>query len=570
MCYMRYDYFDFILKGFLLYIMLPLSIYGQEWKDEPKLLGPRGEFGNVIVDDKLFIMGGIFNSKSGPASVEVYDFKTEKWTIVSTMPTHKNHFTIGYSVYGEEIWVVGGKLNGGGKKAVKQVDIYNYRTNNWRKGPDLPEALWGAPTVVIKDKIHIMGGSTADNSTPISLHYVLDLTDEPAGWKRAADLPVPRIHLAAVPYNGKIWVIGGEVNHNHSGDTKTVQVYDPTTDSWELDYPELPEARSHSEWATFVHGGKIYSVSGVDSGKKPRGQETIYTYSCTSGQWTQIFDLPIKLVSPGAKVYNDRLYVYGGGENDWFDGDLRSMYSYPLSGATTDCGNVVPTPPKEPEPTPKSLKVRIQHLFLEGLYDVGQQKMTSLLKEKNLLPLQQPFESSIWQYDGAEKLDNIPDDMIDWVLITLRDSTGETYVSQACILNQEGTLLSVDGKEDIELDPINNISLTSDETNYILSIHHKSHLSVGFEVRAEGIIDPLNGSIAIGNEQMKIIQEVPMMYSGDYDGNGIINNLDANLWKQNSAAVNRYLAIDADGNGIVNNLDFNQWSVNKSKIGALK
>ena len=37
------------------------------------------------------------------------------------------------------------------------------------------------------------------------------------------------------------------------------------------------------------------------------------------------------------------------------------------------------------------------------------------------------------------------------------------------------------------------------------------------------------------------------MTSGDFDGNGIINSLDFNLWKQSGAAVNSYSPADADG-----------------------
>ena len=57
------------------------------------------------------------------------------------------------------------------------------------------------------------------------------------------------------------------------------------------------------------------------------------------------------------------------------------------------------------------------------------------------------------------------------------------------------------------------------------------------------------------------------MIPGDYDGSGIINNLDYNRWTLQSSLVNQYVPWDGDGNGIVNSLDFNLWNLNKSKIG---
>ena len=59
------------------------------------------------------------------------------------------------------------------------------------------------------------------------------------------------------------------------------------------------------------------------------------------------------------------------------------------------------------------------------------------------------------------------------------------------------------------------------------------------------------------------------MHAGDFDGNGVINSQDYNLWKQNSSAVNVYLAADVDGNGIINSLDYNLWKANRSKIAMI-
>jgi len=76
-----------------------------------------------------------------------------------------------------------------------------------------------------------------------------------------------------------------------------------------------------------------------------------------------------------------------------------------------------------------------------------------------------------------------------------------------------------------------------------------------------------NINAAIGIEQMVLQGGKYMMYSGDYDCNGIINNIDFNNWKTNGATLNQYLNVDGDGNGIINNLDYNLWTRNRSKIG---
>ena len=306
-----------------------LATNDSEWRAEEDMLQRRGEHANAIVNGKLYVMGGIFKSNFGPTEVEVYNFNNKQWSAVSQLPVHKNHFTIGSSVYGNEIWVCGGKLNGSGTNSNSgspSVHVYNTADNTWRKGPDLPDDHWAGPAVIIGDKLHVLSGGIGKTEST-DHHLVLDLKKEAAGWETLKAVPEPRVHAAGVAYGGKIWMIGGELSHNHNGDTKTVQVYDPANDTWDLDMPQLPEARSHLEWSTFVYENRIYSVSGVNSAKTPRGQETIYVYSDETGEWSKTFDLPGKLVSPGAKIYQDRMYVFGGGVDDWFGGDMVSVYS---------------------------------------------------------------------------------------------------------------------------------------------------------------------------------------------------------------------------------------------------
>ena len=74
----------------------------------------------------------------------------------------------------------------------------------------------------------------------------------------------------------------------------------------------------------------------------------------------------------------------------------------------------------------------------------------------------------------------------------------------------------------------------------------------------------------MGEAQLKEIEGQYYMFSGDFDNNGAINNLDYNIWKLNSAAINIYSVADADGNGIINSLDYNLLQVNLSKIGTLR
>ena len=229
--------------------------------------------------------------------------------------------------------IVGGKT-GNDATGKNWVDIYDTSTGLWEEGPDLPEIMWGGPSVIVGDTLHAFAGAQGRTVTE-NFHFSLDLTNPEATWQNKKKVPRPRVHASGVAVGDKIYMIGGELDHSHAGDTNTVQIYDTLTDTWSFG-ANAPLRRSHSEWATFEHNGEIWSVSGVDSANAPnRGQAEIFIYNPAQNQWREFEpELPVPLVSPGAKIIDDTLYVFGGGENNWFNGDLRTTYAISLATET--------------------------------------------------------------------------------------------------------------------------------------------------------------------------------------------------------------------------------------------
>lgn len=208
-----------------------------------------------------------------------------------------------------------------------------------------------------------------------------------------------------------------------------------------------------------------------------------------------------------------------------------------------------------PVPQPE---IRIQaRAILQGLFS-GEEMRTNLL-DNGLLPLTDPFLQQ-------ETVDTLPADVVDWVLIQVRDSGDYTQIiaQKPGFLRKDGTLLGRDRNEGVILDSIS-------QTTAYVSLLHRNHLGVltatPVELSASIDFSDVNTPV-MGNDSRDIQGGRAMLFVGDYDGNSLINNQDFNLWKQNSAALDIYTPVDGDGNGIVNNLDFNLWRVNGSKIGV--
>ena len=221
--------------------------------------------------------------------------------------------------------------------------------------------------------------------------------------------------------------------------------------------------------------------------------------------------------------------------------------------------------------TPPLLNVAQVKVLLEGYYNAADGNMRTELQETSLLPLSNPYNIAPFNYFGTEAIDSIPAGIIDWVLVELRDTANTDSIvhQQAVLLRKDGWLVTTSGDTTLNFEGIPNGS-------YYIAIHHKSHLPIISSIaHSLGIFDlaydfTSAATTAMGEAQLKEIEGQYYMFSGDFDNNGAINNLDYNIWKLNSAAINIYSVADADGNGIINSLDYNLLQVNLSKIGTLR
>lgn len=212
-------------------------------------------------------------------------------------------------------------------------------------------------------------------------------------------------------------------------------------------------------------------------------------------------------------------------------------------------------------------KVRV---FLEGNYNEPLQIMDTYLVDNGLLPMQQPFNIAPFAYQGLEATETLPTDVVDWVLLQVRDGADMVKIlaTKAFLLRNDGMIINTDGSELLTFDDLT-------EGDYYIAVFHRSHLPIisldshPFNENPTLYDFTLSESAAMGTGQLKAKQNIFMMNAGDFDGNGVINSQDYNLWKQNSSAVNVYMAADVDGNGIINSLDYNLWKTNRSKIAMI-
>ena len=298
-------------------------IYDFDWKRLADMPVGKWEPASVVIDDKLYVLGGYESLIKSKKKLHVFDPAAGThgtWTKLQDMPSETTHVNLAPD--GAGFWFAGGMKDMRRDKKIKDHIIdetwhFDLILDRYTAGPLLPGPRAGGGLARVGDNLHYISGLMADRDTDSSDHWVLDLAqwkkNRTGTWQQLAPLPLARNQLSVVVLDNKIYVIGGQLNHDlQQLDQSHVDIYDPITDSWR-DGPALPYGHSHSEGATFVHDQRIWMVGGHTTPKG--GDKGLCDNVITMGvgeEWEITGKLPKGISSPASKVINSKLYVAGG------------------------------------------------------------------------------------------------------------------------------------------------------------------------------------------------------------------------------------------------------------------
>ncbi len=246
---------------------------------------------------------------------------------------------------------------------------------------------------------------------------------------------------------------------------------------------------------------------------------------------------------------------------DYFEGSNASI-SWTLGEIATETysnGSVILTQGFQ---QPYSVAIHGIVVFLEGPYGSG--TMATDLKDHGALPLSQPYNTAPWNYGGTESVGAIPANVVDWVLVDLRDATsasnatGATTVErQAAFLLSNGSVVGLDGTSLLVFSaPISN-------TPY-LAVWHRNHLGVLSANPLSGFggqysydfstsVDQAHG----GSAGYKLIDTgLYGMVAGDADSDGTVDGGDISAWGT-VAGTSGYTEGDLNMDAQANNPDKN-------------
>jgi N-acetylneuraminic acid mutarotase len=176
----------------------------------------------------------------------------------------------------------------------------------------MPTGRWELSTCVVDGKIYAIGGAGPVYQALRTVEVYDPATDT---WTTKSEMLTARQGLSTSVVNGKIYAIGGGASSSALYTSvevfSTVEEYDPAIDTWTTK-SEMPTARvcHHAS----VVDGRIYIIGGSDASTPDDRSHvrTVEEYDPATDTWTQKGDMPASRAAGFTSVVAGKIYLIGG------------------------------------------------------------------------------------------------------------------------------------------------------------------------------------------------------------------------------------------------------------------
>ncbi len=174
----------------------------------------------------------------------------------------------------------------------------------WIEKSPMPTARANHAAAVADGKVYVFGGElrTEAGTTILGTVDVYDPTNDT--WATAASMPAPRSGHSATEHGGNIYVIGGQ--GSVGGAQTNVWEYDPSLNAWNV---RNPAATSLTEHSAASQGQYILLY--------PGSSNNAYAYEVAPDDWWAITSSPARYAGHASVAVGTSVFVIGGSYRDW-------------------------------------------------------------------------------------------------------------------------------------------------------------------------------------------------------------------------------------------------------------
>lgn len=232
-------------------------------------------------------------------SAWLYSISNKTWKQAPPMPERR--VFSGYIQQGNKLILIGGMKGNGVHSG--DVNAYDIASGKWSTLPPLPSPMTRVGACLSGGKLYVSGGYNGESDRAAkNSAQVLCFDFKKNGWTRLPSMPTPRHAHRLLPFQGRLWAVGGHGN-NELAEGK-VESFDPVKKTWRVEKP-LPHSRGF--FGCEVIGGKLVAFGSID--KLPHSVE----WSATGWIDRSAADLPLRRF---AYVKHGEGFLIFGGEPD--------------------------------------------------------------------------------------------------------------------------------------------------------------------------------------------------------------------------------------------------------------
>ncbi len=292
--------------------MFEMNAQTDQWidKNENENYVARHECSFVQAGDTFIMFGGREKAKQ----LDVYDFKSDRWTSGGMAPKEFNHFQATF--YEGFVWVIGSFKTNNFPTELPADHIWLYfpPTQTWIEGPEIPKdrRRGGAGLAIYNDIFYLVGGNTRGHDGGY-VNWLDAYNPQLNTWTTLQDAPNARDHFSAVVLNDKLYAPTGR----HSGGpggvfaplVDAVDVYDFQNKSWSSLKVPIPTPRAGAGVAVFNNELLVMGGEGETQGP---AYKLVEVYNFDSQTWQRKADMHYARHGTQAIVCGKGIYIAGG------------------------------------------------------------------------------------------------------------------------------------------------------------------------------------------------------------------------------------------------------------------
>ncbi|XP_027183467.1 F-box/kelch-repeat protein At2g44130-like [Coffea eugenioides] len=165
------------------------------------------------------------------------------------------------------------------------LTVFDPVSQTWERLDPVPKYPNGLPLFCqpasCEGKLIVMGGWNPASYDPVRGVFVYDFTTQ--GWTQGKDMPSKRSFFAVGAIGSKVYVAGGHDENKNA--LKSVWAYDVSEDEW-VELTQMSQERDECEGV--VIGNKFWAVSGYKTEAQGEFESSCESYQLDTGDWSRV------------------------------------------------------------------------------------------------------------------------------------------------------------------------------------------------------------------------------------------------------------------------------------------